>query len=77
MSWLQNKFDKEFPNHQTPRGRIEQAETALVLRARELFHVAGDNVEEGEALDDAMYALHALLNTSQPNRCMAHRSEAA
>ncbi len=58
-------------------GRIEQAETALALRARELFHVAGDNIEEGEALDDAMYALHALQNTSQTNRCMAHRSEAA
>jgi hypothetical protein len=58
-------------------GRIEQAETALALRARELFHAAGDNIEEGEALDDAMYALHALQNTSQTNRCTAHRSEAA
>jgi hypothetical protein len=47
------------------------------LRARELFHAAGDNIEEGEALDDAMYALHALQNTSQNNRCMAYRSEAA
>jgi hypothetical protein len=42
--------------------RIAQAEEAVVLRARELFHVAGDNIEEGEALDDAMYALHALRN---------------
>jgi hypothetical protein len=47
--------------------RIAQAEEALALRARELFHVAGDNIEEGEALDDAMYALHALRNTSQIN----------
>jgi hypothetical protein len=42
--------------------RIARAEEALALRARELFHVAGDNIEEGEALDDAMYALHALRN---------------
>ena len=56
---------------------IAQAEKTLALRARELFYAAGDNIEEGEALDDAMYALHALQNTSQTNRCMAHRSEAA
>jgi hypothetical protein len=53
--------------------RIAQAEEALALRARELFHVAGDNIEEGEALDDAMYALHALRSTSQIN----HRLNAA
>ncbi len=40
--------------------RIVEAETALVTRARELFHSAGDNIEEGQAVDDAMYALHAL-----------------
>ncbi len=45
--------------------RIAQAEKALALRARELFHVAGDNIEEGQAMDDATYALHALQNTSQ------------
>jgi len=37
--------------------RIAEAEKALVLRARELFQVAGDNGEETEALDDVMYAL--------------------
>ena len=42
--------------------RIAQAEKALALRARELFNVAGDNIEEEEALDDTMYALHALRN---------------
>ena len=57
-------------------GRIAQAEKALTLRARELFHVAGDNIEEGGALDDAMYALHALRNTSQTSRGMLHCSEA-
>jgi hypothetical protein len=40
--------------------RIAEAETALVIRARELFDSAGDNIEEQQAVDDAMYALHAL-----------------
>ena len=40
--------------------RIAEAEKAVVLRARELFQAAGDNGEETEALDDVMYALHAL-----------------
>ena len=41
-------------------GRIAEAEIALVTRARELFYSAGDNIEEEQAIDDAMYALHAL-----------------
>ncbi len=57
--------------------RIAQAEKALTLRARELFHAAGDNIEEGEALDDAMYALHALRNRPQTNGRVPYRSEAA
>ena len=58
--------------------RIAQAEEALALRARELVHVAGDNIEEGEALDDAVYALHALRNTSQINHWLnAARSAVA
>jgi hypothetical protein len=40
--------------------RIAEAEKAVVLRARELFQAADDNGEEKEALEDAMYALHAL-----------------
>jgi len=40
--------------------RIAEAETALVIRAHELFDSAGDNIEEEQAVDDAMYALHAL-----------------
>jgi hypothetical protein len=49
--------------------RIAEAETALVTRARELFRSAGDNIEEEQAVDDAMYALHALRSTlkSRPN----------
>jgi hypothetical protein len=39
--------------------RIAEAGTALVTRSRELFDSAGDNVEEEQAADDAMYALHA------------------
>ena len=57
--------------------RIAQAEKALALRARELFRIAGDNIEEEQALDDAMYALHALRNTSQTSHRMPHRSQAA
>jgi hypothetical protein len=57
--------------------RIAQAEEALVVRARELFHIAGDNIEEEQALDDSMYALHALRNTSQTSHSIPHRNETA
>ncbi len=57
--------------------RIAQAEEALVVRARELFHIGGDNIEEEQALDDTMYALHALRITSQTSHRITHRSEAA
>ena len=45
--------------------RIAEAEKAVVLRARELFQAAGDNGAETEALDDVMYALHALGSNYQ------------
>ena len=45
--------------------RIAEAEKAVVLRARELFQAAGDNGEETAALDQAMYALHALRSNYQ------------
>ncbi|HEV7219990.1 MAG: hypothetical protein ACHP8A_09170 [Terriglobales bacterium] len=41
-------------------GRIAEAETALVTRARELFYLAKDNIEEEHAVEDAMCALHAF-----------------
>ena len=41
-------------------GRIDDAEAAIVIRARELFYAGGDDAEEGESLDDAMCILHAL-----------------
>ncbi len=45
-------------------GRIADAERALVVRARELFHADEDNIEEEQTLDDAMYALHVLGGTA-------------
>ena len=45
--------------------RIAEAERAVVLRARELFQAGGDSGEEAEALDDVMYALHALRSNYQ------------
>ena len=59
--------------------RITEAETALVVRARELFHAAGDNIEEEQAVDDAMYALHALRSAlkCRPNAKSASQDRAA
>jgi hypothetical protein len=45
--------------HRIPR-LIADAEQAIVERARELFGTSGDNIQEEEAMDDALYALHAL-----------------
>ena len=59
--------------------RIDEAETALVARARELFHSAGDNIAEEQAVDDAMYALHALRSAlkCRPNAKNASQELAA
>jgi hypothetical protein len=40
--------------------RIADAEKAIMVRARELFSAGSDTIEEDQALDDALYALHAL-----------------
>jgi hypothetical protein len=42
--------------------RIAEAEQAIVARARELFFSSTDNIEEDQALDDALYALRGLQN---------------
>jgi hypothetical protein len=59
--------------------RIAETETALVTRARELFHAAGDNIEEEQAVDDAMYALHALRSAlkCRPKTKNASQDQAA
>ena len=44
---------------------IAEAEQALIARARELFQMSGDHIDEEHAMDDAMYALHALRNLYQ------------
>ena len=40
--------------------RIAEARQAIMVRARELFKCPSDNIEEDQALDDALYALRAL-----------------
>jgi hypothetical protein len=40
--------------------RIAEAERALLLRERELFTTASDDIEEQQAVNDALYALKAL-----------------
>ena len=44
---------------------IAEAERAIITRARQLFCAAGDHIQEEEALDDALYALHALKSCIQ------------
>jgi hypothetical protein len=39
---------------------IADAELAIVERARSLFKSSGDHIQEVHAMDDALYALHAL-----------------
>jgi len=40
--------------------RITDAERIMLERARALFQASGDNIQEEEALEDALYALRAL-----------------
>ena len=51
--------------------RIADAEKAIVARARELFATSTDNIEEDQALDDALYALRALQS------CLGMKTAAA
>jgi hypothetical protein len=47
-------------NNQKVSARIQQAECAILDRARALLNSPGDSLREGQALDDALYALRAL-----------------
>ena len=42
--------------------RIAEAEKAILDRAKELFGIDSDHIEEDQILDDALYALRALRN---------------
>jgi hypothetical protein len=44
--------------------RIAHAEWALALRARELFHTGREHLQERQAVEAALYALHALRRTT-------------
>jgi hypothetical protein len=50
-------------NKEQVPSRIAEAEVAIVERARLLFRASGDNIQEQEALDDALYALRALKSS--------------
>lgn len=47
--------------------RIEEARRALVFRSRELFATSPNYDGEVEAIEDALYALHALENCLRLN----------
>ncbi len=51
--------------------RIVEAERVIAARARDLFKEPADVIEEQHALDDALYALHALKG------CLVWRDEPA
>ena len=55
--------------------RILQAETALILRAKELFQNGGGNGQETQDLDDAMYALQALRSALRNNPSAASAND--
>jgi hypothetical protein len=46
--------------------RIAEAKKEIVQRARELFRITGNNMEEEQALDAAMCVLHTLHSTLKP-----------
>ena len=58
-------------NKEKTPGRIADAEQAILNRAKELFKTPGDNIQEEEALDDALYALRVLKNCLQAHGSLA------
>jgi hypothetical protein len=57
--------------------RIAEAQQALIARAGELFLATGDHIEEESALDDAMYALHALQNACRRDKAAIGAGESS
>lgn len=51
--------------------RIAEAERAIVQRSNELFESIADNIEEDEALEDALYGLQALQNSMAREKAAA------
>jgi hypothetical protein len=51
--------------------RIENAELAIRLRSRQLFASGKDTIDEDQVLDDALYALKALRNCTDPDTIAA------
>lgn len=51
--------------------RIADAESAIIIRIRELFAVTSDHIEEDVVLDDALYALRALRTCVLPDATAA------
>ena len=47
--------------------RLSDAEGAIIARGRELLHATGDNIEERDALEDALYALRAFRSACEQN----------
>ena len=56
---------------------IVAAETAVVLRARELFGAEGDHSREMAALEAALLGLHSLRGVTGANNSSVHRIMAA
>ena len=50
---------------------ILRAESAIVVRARQLFGQPGDHIEEEHDLDDALYALQALKSCLRSRASLA------
>ncbi len=53
-------------------GRIAEAKSALVVRARELFQTPEDHLQEQSAIDEAFQALLALEHCAE-HMCVRHR----
>jgi hypothetical protein len=68
-NWKQLYIGALFESDRTKlAARIAEARAAIVYRARDLFRDPCDHIEEGQALDDALYALDALAHCYLPEQ---------